>query len=612
MFSDDSRSPTDHESEFEAPSSLVPRRHSPDPFACPCCANVFAETLRLAGVDLTAHGRGLRGHSPRAAARHLLFTNARILTMNAEAPEAESLLVSNGKIAWVGRQSDLPEALPEGTQRLDLKGKVVLPGFVEPHMHLAPLAMLRAFENIGPFRFETIASALEHLRNFALTTKPGEWIVGRQFDPSLQEGPNTLTNAMLDEISTEHPVFVYNASLHLAYCNSRALELAGVDSSTQVPAGSELERDENGAPNGVLKGGAAMALVARHNPGLRTGNLAEACLDVLSSANAVGITTVCDQGTGLFQGRRELDLYEALRASNRMTTRLRFSVSDIRAEAWDEANVTWGQGDEWVRVTGWKIVSDGSNQGRTGLQREPFLGAGLEDDNRGIAYVEVDALEDSVLKRLRAGWAVCVHANGDAAIDRVLDAFERAHEAGLDPAGHRCRIEHCSILHDEHIERLSTLGISPSFLIGHVHYWGQAFVQDIFGVDKASKLDRTGACEEKGIRWTLHSDDPVTEMNPLRCIENAVTRTMWRTDQILAPDERVPVEAAMRAMTIDAAWQCHSDHEVGSLEVGKLADFVVLGSDPREVAPTDIGKVSVEETWVQGECVWRTGGADGL
>jgi predicted amidohydrolase YtcJ len=328
---------------------------------------------------------------------------------------------------------------------------------------------------------------------------------------------------------------------------------------------------------------------------------------VLGQANAVGITTLCDQGTGMFQGVKELDVYQSMRDSGRMTARFRYSVSQAMADRWDEAQLTWGEGDEWVRRTGWKIVSDGSNQGRTGLQREAFIGS--EGENaKGMAYIEKDVLDGAVERRLREGWAVCVHANGDAAIDRALDAFAKAKAKGLDPAAKRCRIEHCSILHDEQIEKMAELGLSPSFLIGHVHYWGKAFVEDIFGLEKASKLDRTGACEDQGIRWSLHSDDPVTEMNPLRCMENAVVRNMWRSDELLSPEERVSAAAALRAMTIDAAWQCHSDHEVGSLEAGKFADFVVLAEDPLAVAPETLGEIKVLETWVGGRQVFSLNG----
>ena len=584
----------------------VPKHHSADPFACPCCANVFAETLRLSGVDLAEQAGRLPKVPDRPSPAPVLVTGAHIITMNAQAPVAEAMLVADGRITWLGSLSDAPEAA-DGVERLVLDGKVVVPGFVEPHMHLPPLAMMHDFSNIGPNRFETTDAALAQLAKDAQATPVGEWVVGRQFDPSLQTGPDYLTAAMLDQVSTDHPVFVYNTSLHLGYCNSVALNIAGLDASTPDPQGAEIGRDSQGNPNGVLKAGPAMALVVRHNSKLKHGNIAEGCLSVLGQANAVGITTLCDQGTGMFQGMKELDVYQSMRDSGRMTARFRYSVSQAMADRWDEAQLTWGEGDEWVRRTGWKIVSDGSNQGRTGLQREAFIGS--EGENaKGMAYIEKDALDGAVERRLREGWAVCVHANGDAAIDRALDAFAKAKAKGLDPAAKRCRIEHCSILHDEQIEKMAELGLSPSFLIGHVHYWGKAFVEDIFGLEKASKLDRTGACEDQGIRWSLHSDDPVTEMNPLRCMENAVVRNMWRSDELLAPEERVPAAAALRAMTIDAAWQCHSDHEVGSLAAGKFADFVVLAEDPLTVAPETLGEIKVLETWVGGRQVFSLNG----
>ena len=603
MLDDSQMQPQDLEDLRFLPDIMVPPQHSGDPFACPCCANVFAETLRLASIDLSKHARRLPKSPFPTQSAPMLIENARVITMDANEPAADTLLVQDGRIAWVGMAKDQPQGLLDNEadlQRINLQGKTVLPGFVEPHMHLPPLAMLHRFSNVGPNRFATTEEALAQLRDDAAEVEAGEWVVGRQFDPSLQEGPDYLTKDLLDTVSTEHPVFVYNASLHLAYCNSLALDIAGIDANTEDPPNAELGRTESGEPNGVLKAGPAMALVARHNPKLREQNLAEACLGVFNTANRVGITTLCDQGTGTFQGVSELALYQSLNDSGQMTARFRYSVSQAAAAKWDEAEIEWGEGDEWVRRTGWKIVSDGSNQGRTGLQRESFVGS----DSTGRAYIEKEELDAAVEKRLRDGWAVCVHANGDAAIDRVLDAFAKAKAKGLDPAEKRCRIEHCSILHDEQITKMQELGLSPSFLIGHVHYWGKAFVEDIFGPEKAAKLDRTGACEDLGIRWTVHSDDPVTEMNPLRCIENAVTRNMWRSDQLLSPEERVPVEAALRAMTIDAAWQCHSDHEVGSLEVGKFADFVVLAEDPLAVEPERLAQIQVLETWVGGRQVF--------
>lgn len=574
-----------------------------DPVGCPCCASVFAETLTGAEVNLEqalVSGPALT----QVNLAPVWVSNANIYTMDANQPVADTLIVEDGRIAWVGLAQDLPESvvdnLTEDTLRIDAKGQTLLPGFVEPHMHLVPVAMLHAFENVGPFQFASIDQAIDHLAAFAEANPELPWIVGRQFDPSLQEGPDALTVELLDKVSIDRPVFVYNASLHLGYCNSAALAVAGLTAQTEDPAGAAFGRDLHGNPNGVLKGGPAMGMVARHNPLIKSQSLGDACLDVLKSANAVGFTTICDQGTGLFQGGKELALYDHVRSSGRMTARFRYSLGHAAAKHWDATDIAWGDGDVWMRAAGWKIVADGSNQGRTGLQRESFLGT----DSVGIPYIEVDELNAAVCERLGQGWALAVHANGDAAIDRVLDAFELAKQQGLDPAAMRCRIEHCSILHDEHITRIKALGLSPSFLIGHVHYWGKTFIDDIFGLEKAEKLDRAGTCEAAGIRWTLHSDDPVSEMNPLRCVENAVTRNMWRSDDLLSPNERVDVAVALRAMTIDAAWQCHSDHELGSLEAGKLADFVLLEQDPHKVQTYDIGKINVAQTWVNGVQVY--------
>ncbi|HIG39786.1 MAG: amidohydrolase [bacterium] len=574
---------------------------------CACCAPVIRELndcMHVKDADLADAGywrsRACQRSLPPVSSKTQLFVNARIYTVDDNFSTVEALAIKNGKILSTGTNDKLKNEYAEDVEVIDCAGKTILPGFIEPHMHFLAIATIGHFENVGPFRYSTIEKALTRLRELAGLNESNEWIMARQFDPSLQEGPGELTRQMLDTVSTTRPVFVYNASLHFAYCNSRALEAAGIHAETEDFPGSSFGRDEDGSPNGVLQGGRAMGSVAKHNPAQQQYDLAEACLNVCARANEVGITTFCDQGTGLSRGVQELDLYDALSASGKMTTRLRYSLSYAIQEKWDEHGVQYGDGDELVRATAWKIVSDGSNQGFSGLQREPYL----YSENKGVAYVEAADLKQMVIDRAEKGWPIAVHANGDQAIDNVLDAFEAADALGLLSRG-PYRIEHCSILHDEQIDRIAKLGLSPSFLIGHVYYWGQAMRDRIFGESKACLLDRTAACEAKGIRWTLHSDEPVTEMGPLRCIENAVTRKMWREpESILAEAECIDVKTAIRAMTIDAAWQCHSDHEIGSLEAGKYADFVVLEKDPLSVKADEIEQIQVLETWMGGRQVF--------
>ncbi|MBO6563745.1 MAG: amidohydrolase [Pseudomonadales bacterium] len=577
-----------------------------DTAPCTCCSPVFSALVHEANWDDMTSPEAWREAGSRrdiyTPAAIAIFVNAKVITMDDDFSEASCVAIQGEKILAVGDREDMEKLEAPDAEIIDCEGKTLLPGFIEPHFHFLPCSTMEAFENVGPFRFETVHGALDRLQELAESAGPDEWIMGRQFDPSLQQGPDLLTRQLLDQVSTSNPVFVYNASMHFAYCNSKALEVAGITKDTPDNPNSPFYRDDNGEPNGVLAGGIAIGAVAKHNPAGKTLDLVANSLAVVKRANSLGITLFCDQATGMTRGVKEIDVYNTLAQSPDMTTRLRYSLSYGIQERWDNYDISCGDGNHVVRCTSWKIVSDGSNQGFSGLQREPYL----YREDKGIPYVEADILKDMVVDRANRGWALAIHANGDQAIDNVLDAYENAFDQGL-LTNTPCRIEHCSILHDEHIERIAKMGLSPSFLIGHVYYWGQAMRDKVFGHSKACLLDRTAACEEKGIRWTLHSDEPVTEMGPLRCVENAVTRKMWKEPEtILAAEECISVEAALRSITRDAAWQCHSDHEVGTIEPGKFADFVVLEADPREVDPNDIGNIQVLETWMGGRRVYSS------
>ncbi len=529
----------------------------------------------------------------------MVIRGATVLPVDADFTEAEAIAIRGDRILAVGRTDDVMLAAGPDALVIDRPGVTILPGFIEPHAHLLPTAMLRTWHDVGPFVFDTVDEAIDHLPHVARELEPGQWLTGRQFDPSLQRGPDVLTADLLDRVSTEIPVVVTNASLHFAYANHAALTAAGIDRSTPDIPHSPYGRAADGSPNGVLVGQGAMLSVMAHNPALGALDLVEQARAVARRASSVGVTTICDQGTGFLLGNGDVELYRTLAEGDQLTTRLRYSVHDSRAAVFDEAGLAPGDGDDLIRATGWKIVSDGSNQGRTGHLREPYLGT----EDRGLPYVEHDELVETARQRAAEGWQLVIHANGDRAIDDTLDALTEAVDAGT-AAGHhdpRHRIEHCSLLHDEHIERIAGLGASPSFLIGHVHYWGQAFRDEILGAERADLLDRTASCSAAGVRWTLHSDESVTPIDPLRCIHNAVTRELWREPgTTLTPAERVPVEDAIRAMTSDAAWQCHSDHEIGSLEAGKFADLVVLAEDPRRVDPSRLDRIEVLETWMGG------------
>lgn len=533
-----------------------------------------------------------------------VFVNGTILPVDAAFSEHDALAISGKKILAVGNRDDVLAAAGRGAKTIDLAGRVVLPGFIEPHMHFALMAGLGHLEDIGPFQQPTFDDTLNALREIAATAGPGEWVMGRQFDPILLNPPRDLTTRDLDSVVSDRPAFILNASGHIAYVNSKALELAGISHDTGDPPGGEFGRYDDGSPNGVLYGQAAyMGLMLKNEQvteRMQSG-FVYAGREVGEKAAALGITALCDQATGAVAGPAELQSYRAMYDGGLMKARIR-AYAYSEQPAWYEADMEAGQGDALMRLAGWKIVTDGSNQGFTGRQREPYF----TRDTVGIYYVEPDALRKMVIDRGRKGWPLSLHGNGDAAIDSILDAIEAAQDEGIDVQSLRCRIEHCSILHDDQIARMKALRMVPSFLINHVHYWGHVMRDEVFGPEKVQLLDRCRAVENAGLNWVMHSDAPVSPLGSLHKIRVAVTRDLWNEpDTILAPDERVSVEAAIRSVTRNAAWACHSEHEIGSLEPGKLADLVVLEEDPRAVDSTAISDIRISETWMDGNRVYK-------
>ena len=570
--------------------------------ACLCCAPPIQGLFSRGSARARSRFAALPGATPARQPQagrdpDLILTGGTVRTMDPARPVAEAIAVSAGRIVAVGSRGEVAALKGTGTEVIDAKGGTILPGFIDPHVHIVMGAVLSSFVDARPMTCETIESVMAALASAAARTKPGEWIMARGFDPSLCRGDANITRHDLDRVAPAHPVFMLNASGHLAYVNSLAIERAGVSEATPDPgAGGKYMKDEAGKLTGVLAGAASYAPFLKAAPRSTPQNLIGSAAAVLDQAARMGCTMLVDAGLGVFAGTDEYRLLQALAATRRSPVRLGAMMTGGRMDEWlSFPDARPGQGDDWFRLLGFKFWADGSNQGNTGYQRERYLNV----DSRGILSFPADELAAGIARAHNAGWQVAVHANGDAAIDLVLDCYGKA-LAASPRKDHRHRIEHCSIAWDEHFAKMAELGLSPSFLIGHVHYWGRAFRDRIFGPVKAARLDATASALKAGVRFTLHSDYDVTEIGPLRCIENAVTRVMRDGGEVLAPEERITVEQGLRSMTADAAWQIHMDHAIGSIEPGKYADLVVLDEDPLKVDPTRLSAIGVRETWVEG------------
>ncbi len=566
----------------------------------------FIQSGAAAAAGFSLWGCG-NGEAPVSApSATTVFQNGIVLPVDAGFSQHAALAIRGGRILAVGDNESVTAAAGRGAEIVDLQGRVLMPGFIEPHMHFLLMAGLGHLRDIGPFvypTFDEVLQALREIREEAIAAGPDEWVMGRQFDPILLEPQRELLAADIDEVVPDRPVFVLNASGHIAYVNSVALALAGLTADSPDPDGGEYGRNPDGSLNGVLYGTNAHLPVILANPGLSNrmqNEFVSAGREVGDQAASLGITTLCDMATGALGGASELESYRAMYEDNLMKARIRAYLYS-EAGGWDEAGIQPNQGDALMRVSGWKIVTDGSNQGFTGRQREPYY----TQDTVGLYYVEPDALREAVSNRSARGWQLAIHGNGDAAIDSILDSMEAADAGGVDVQSLRCRIEHCSILHDEQIERMRALNMVPSFLINHVHYWGHVMRDTVFGPDKVQLLDRCASVEEAGLTWVNHTDSPVSPLGSLHKIRVAVVRDLWKEpDTLLAPDEQVSVETAIRAVTSSAALACHSEHEIGTLEPGKLADLVVLEEDPRAIDPKRISDIAISETWMDGNRVF--------
>ncbi|MGB3675837.1 MAG: amidohydrolase family protein, partial [Candidatus Nanopelagicales bacterium] len=390
----------------------------------------------------------------RAAADMIVY--GKIATGDASNPTADAMAIKGGNIIGIGSASDVEGLKDPTTQIVDGGDGFIVPGFVEPHMHLWSTVLADSWLNCSAIENPTFDDVVAKLKAEAANTAAGDWVQGQLFDPSLYPGEPELTRAILDQVSTEHPVGVLNASMHYLYVNSKALELAGVTEETPDPPGGFFGKTD-GKLNGIVGESGAILKFMAVIPQRSQAQLAAGLIDIMNKAASVGVTSMREGLTGAVMGPGEFSLLTQLNAANRLPVRISTAQHAMLGnEAWASAGVTPGAGDDMVRAVAWKVLSDGSNQGRSGYMRDAYVG---QPDNRGHANMDIEKCIELIKEGHNAGWQVMTHANGDAAIDMVVSAYEQALGDTADAGDHRHRIEHCSLATSEHFERMARIGV---------------------------------------------------------------------------------------------------------------------------------------------------------
>ena len=562
-----------------------------------CCAPHPANAARVSLTGVAPADRTAHPHRRPPTKKATLLVTGSLVTMDDARPRAEAMAVADGRILAVGSRAEMESFVGPGTMTLEHKTGVILPGFVEPHLHLMSSALVFSGVDCSPNTNKTLDAVLAALKAAVAAAPAGQTVVGQLFDPSLLPGQATLTADLLDGISALVPIVVMNASQHFFYVNSAAYAAAGITAATPNPPGGDYGA-RNGTLTGIVAENAAMLRFIKVLPALTPEVIATAITGIGSMAAAQGVTYIHEAATGAIAGATEVDLLHRTFAQAGFPVRGSMSLWGENLDAFTAAGIVPGSGDDRLRAQTVKWVSDGSNQGYTGFMRENYLGR----DSRGAANFTQEQLNAHFAATIAAGWPIMCHANGDAALDMVTAAFASA--AALpswDPAK-RHRIEHCSLLHDEHIASMASLGVTPSFLMNHVRLWGRVMRDEILGAARADLLDRYGSVVKAGLRASFHCDFSVSPIGPLNYIATAAARTMADGGEVLNAAERVSVAQALKGATIDAAWMCHADGLVGSLAAGKAADFVVLADDPlaHEADPDAVREIAVLATYLDG------------
>jgi len=527
--------------------------------------------------------------------------------MDAAGSTAEAVAVLGDTVVAVGRDDAVRPLAGPGTRVVCLGGGALLPGFYDAHGHF-PASGLSGVQYVdlnsppmGPI--EAIDEILEALRRRAAHTPAGEWVLGRGYDDSLVAEGRHPNRTDLDRVSTEHPILIRHVSGHFSAANTAALDLAGISGSTPDPAGGVIRREAGSRhPDGVLEETATGA-VQRLIPPLDDPTWVKGLSNASGQCVSRGVTTAVIAGCNA----------QALSRLHRAIGQGLLPIGLVcmtgrggpgKRSILESTGLHTGFGGPQMSLGAIKMFQDGSIQGFTGYLTRPYHTPFMGDpEYRGYPVRSRSDLTTMVREAHASGNQIAIHGNGDAAIDDILDAYSEALRDSPRPDA-RHRIEHCQMAREDQLDRMEELGITPSFFVQHTYYWGDRHRRIFMGPERAAKMSPLHSALDRGIRFTLHNDSPVTPINPLFSAWSAVNR-LTRSGHCVGESERIGAEQALRALTIDAAWQNFEEDEKGSIEVGKQADLVILDRDPVAAPPRELRHIQALETIVRGRSVYR-------
>lgn len=513
-----------------------------------------------------------------------LFYGGSILTME-ENLYAQALVAEDDKILAVGSEEEM-RALAGNCEEVNLQGATLMPGFIDAHSHFSQMASAQL--QISLDGADTVEEMQRRIWQFLEKNKPapGQWVTARDYD----KAPPFPTLEQLDSFAPKNPLVIHHKSGHMGFLNSLALEALDITPQTQAPEGGRIET-KDGKLTGYLEENAFVSYLKKI-PMAPPEQLLQAYAQAQDIYASYGITTIQD---GMIV-RELLPLYHMLLGRKLLKLDL---VAYPDPDTYPQAQEELGKASRHLRIGGMKIFLDGSPQGRTAWMRKPYACGG---DYRGYGTMTDDAVKQAMEKAARQETQLLAHCNGDAAAEQFLSCLEAVEGEYPQLKNLRPVIVHGQLMGLDQLPKAAALGAMISFFVAHVYHWGDIHVKN-FGMERSSRISPARSALEQGIPITFHQDAPVIQPDMLETLWCACCRRT-RGGMVLGREEQIPVLDALKAVTVNAAYQYFEEKDKGTLAPGKRADFVILSQNPLEIPAESLRSIQVLQTWKDGQCIY--------
>lgn len=531
----------------------------------------------------------------------MIYYGGPILTMESESDSPEAVLVSKGIIKKAGSLKEVLDAAGGSVKKYNLEGKCLMPSFIDPHSHVSLCGQMALFADLSECRnFDDIANTMkEYIKENKITAD--KVAVGFGYDHNFLDEDGHPDKTVLDKVSTEVPVLVLHVSGHLACANTPMLELAGVTAESEDPKGGRYGRVAgSNEPDGYMEEAAMMGVQGVMGKRIKP-DLKKLMNGMQKDYLKNGVTTVQEGSANM--GTMKMLKMAAMLGKLKTDVVIYPLISEDGEEVMAKHRKLLGKYKKHLRIGGYKMILDGSPQGRSAWMSEPYLGG--DEGYCGYPWITDEEAEKYAKTAVDGNFQILTHCNGDAASEQFLNAYEKALAESSNPHKDKLRpvMIHCQTVRNDQLDRMAAINMIPSIFVGHVYYWGDVHMKN-FGSERGNHISPAKDALDRGMAINFHQDAPITKPNMLHSVWCAVNR-ISRAGNVIGADQKIGVYDALKAVTINAAYQYSEEDSKGSIREGKRADLVILDKSPMEVDPVAIKDIKVLETIKDGKTVYK-------